>query len=341
MRSDPAVPRGAVHTLTIDSPHLAGMMSGDTPKRDVAVYLPPGRTDGDGLPLLVHLSGFTGSGVSAVNWKAFGPNVPERLDQLIASGHMAPVAVAFPDCFTLYGGNQYINSAAVGHWDDFLTQDMVPAVETTFGCGGPGKRGLYGKSSGGYGAIVHALLHGGEVWNAAACLSGDMAFELAYLPDMPGVLRSLARTQFDLARWMSAFWAAKKKSGKDTHVLMSLAMAATYDPAPDAPWGIQLPVTTDTCELIGDRWARWMAWDPLTLATDPAARDRLKALKGLWIDCGDVDQYNLLYGARRMHRLLDANRVPHVYDEFPDDHSSIDYRLDLVLPFLVSALGQD
>ena len=43
----------------------------------------------------------------------FGENMPERLDRLIASGAMPPVVVAFPDCFTKLGGNQYINSSAI------------------------------------------------------------------------------------------------------------------------------------------------------------------------------------------------------------------------------------
>jgi hypothetical protein len=30
--------------------------------------------------------------------------------------------------------------------------------------------------------------------------------------------------------------------------------------------------------------------------------------------------------------------VSHRYEEFPDDHSGIDYRMDVSLPFLVDAL---
>ena len=67
--------------------------------------------------------------------------------------------------------------------------------------------------------------------------------------------------------------------------------------------------------------------------------DNLKKLKALWIDCGDVDQYNLVYGARRLHRKLAAAGVDHVYEEFPDNHSSVDYRMDRSLPFLVKALS--
>src|SRR5207245_6896026 len=104
-------------------------------------------------------------------------NVPERLDRLIGEGAMPPTVVAFPDCFTRVGGNQYVNSASTGPWADFLTGEMLAAVEGRFGCGGVGRRGVFGKSSGGYGAIVHALDHA-AVRAAAACPSGHTPFGL-------------------------------------------------------------------------------------------------------------------------------------------------------------------
>src|SRR3546814_4244827 len=73
---------------------------------------------------------------------------------------------------------------------DILIEEVVPLVESRFGCGGAGRRGVFGKSSGGYGSILHALKHA-DFWAAAACHSGDMAFELCYLPEMPATLRAL------------------------------------------------------------------------------------------------------------------------------------------------------
>jgi hypothetical protein len=103
-------------------------MLGDPSVRAVDIYLPAGR-DGRDLPLLVDLVGFTGSGLSHTNWVGFRENLPERLDRLIGERKMPPVVVAFPDCFTRLGGNQYINSAATGAWEDFLLQEMLPAIE--------------------------------------------------------------------------------------------------------------------------------------------------------------------------------------------------------------------
>ncbi|MBJ7416824.1 MAG: enterochelin esterase [Niveispirillum sp.] len=335
MRRSQTAAQGTIHRLTLDSLVLRGNLMGDSPARAVHVYVPAGH-DGRDLPLLVDIVGYTAGGPAHTNWKNFGENLPERLDRLIDSGAMAPAIVAFPDCFTRLGGNQYINSAALGRWMDFLCDEMVPFVEGRFGCGGTGRRAIFGKSSGGYGALAHAFLRP-DIWAAAACHSGDMGFELCYLPDMPGVLRSLARHGGSIERFMNAFETARKVDGKDTHVLMILCMAATYDPDPSQFLGIRLPVTPDTCEVIEERWANWLAWDPARMVEKHA--EALRGLKGLFIDCGDRDQYNLVHGARRLHRRLEALGIAHRYEEFPDDHSSVDYRMDESLPYLVRALN--
>jgi hypothetical protein len=106
-------PMGSVSRITVESHALENNMLGDPSVRAVDIYLPAGR-DGRDLPLLVDLVGFTGSGLSHTNWVGFRESLPERLDRLIGEQKMPPVVVAFPDCFTRLGGNQYINSAATG-----------------------------------------------------------------------------------------------------------------------------------------------------------------------------------------------------------------------------------
>jgi Putative esterase len=224
-------------------------------------YVPAGH-DGQGLPLLVNLVGFTSSGLSQTNWAGFHENLPERLDRLIGDQRMPPIVVAFADCFTRLGGNQYINSASMGAWEDFLLHEMLPAIEERFGCGGTGRRGVFGKSSGGYGAMTHALRHS-DVWSAAACHSGDMGFELCYLPDMPAVLRALAGVENSIEKWWQKLEAAQKRPEGSGKVINALAMAASYDPDPTQFLGIRLPVTLDTCKLIEERWANWMRQDPV------------------------------------------------------------------------------
>lgn len=328
-------PAGSISRIVVASGSLKGNTLGDPTDRTVDVYIPAGES-GHGLPLLVDLVGFTSSGLSHTNWVGFRENVPERLDRLIGEQRMPPVVVAFPDCFTRLGGNQYVNSAAMGAWEDFLLYDMLPAVETRFGCGGVGRRGVFGKSSGGYGAITHALRHS-DIWSAAACHSGDMAFEVCYLPDMPYVLRALERVGNSIERWWTEFEGAKKQPDNSFKVMNALAMAASYDPDPSEYLGIRLPVTFDTCEIISERWANWLLHDPVRSVDQHA--DNLRRLKALYIDCGKNDQFNLLYGARRFVRRLEAMGITHHYEEFPDNHTGVDYRMDESLPFLVRALS--
>lgn len=330
-------PAGTIHRLTVESKAIAGNRLGDPTERLVDVYVPAGQT-GEGLPLLVDLVGFTAGGPAHTAWKNFGENVPERLDRLIGDGKMPPVVVAFPDCFSRLGGNQYVNSPILGNYEDFLIREMVPTVEEKFSCGGAGKRGVFGKSSGGFGSLVHAMLHS-NFWAAAASHSGDAGFENLYIPEFPGTLRALAKFGNDIETWLRTFEAKPKIDGKDTLVLMILAQAASFDPD-DNPYtflGLRLPVTMDTCELIEERWANWLKWDPARMVETRA--DAIGKLKAFYLDCGTEDQYNILYGSRRIHKALEQKGVAHRYEEFPDNHSSVDYRMDISLPFLAEALS--
>jgi enterochelin esterase-like enzyme len=334
MRRDRNLPRGDVRSLFIDSKALAGNPLDDPTRREVRVYLPHGQA-GRGLPLLVDLVGFTGSGLTHTNWRPFTENLPERLDRLIGTGAMAPAVVAFPDCFTRLGGNQYINSAGTGRYEDFLIDEVVPAVEAEFGCGGPGRRAVFGKSSGGYGAIVHGMRRP-DIWAALACHSGDMAFDVSYFSDFPKVLNHLAKHDRSIEKFIGQFEQTKKPADIDVATIEILAMAAHYDPDPGQFLGIRLPVDLETCELIPERWANWLRHDPARMIETHA--DSLRKLKAIYIDCGEVDQFHLQFGARRLHRALRRLGIAHEYQEFPDNHSDVDYRMDISLPYLARAL---
>ncbi|MBJ6988726.1 alpha/beta hydrolase-fold protein [Devosia sp. MC521] len=331
-------PQGTVHRLIVESKALIGNRLGDDTARIVDVYVPHGH-DGKDLPLLVDLVGYTAGGPAHTAWKAFSENVPERLDRLIGEGTLAPVVVAFPDCYSRLGGNQYVNSPVVGNYEDFLIAEMLPAVEQKFGCGGTGRRGVFGKSSGGFGAHIHAMRHP-DVWSAAASHSGDAGFDLLYLGEFPNTLRALAKTENSIKQWLTAFESKVKIDGKDTLTLMILAQAASFDPDPSEETflGLRLPVTYDTCDIIEERWANWLQWDPAEMVKTHA--QEISKLKAFYFDCGTEDQYNILYGSRRIQKILSERGIEHRYEEFPDNHSGVDYRMDISLPYLVDALNK-
>jgi hypothetical protein len=74
-----------------------------------------------------------------------------------------------------------------------------------------------------------------------------------------------------------------------------------------------------------------MRQDPVVAIETQA--DNLRRLKALYIDCGEKDQFNLLYGARRFVRRPNELGITHRYEEFPDNHTGVDYRMDESLPF--------
>lgn len=332
-------PRGRVIRLAHDSTCLRGNPLGDPSARSVDVYLPAGYDHAPArrYPLLVDVVGFTGSGQSHTSWRAFTENVPERLDRLIGEELMPPVIVAFPDCFTSLGGNQYVDSAGVGRYATYLTRELVPFLDDQLRTlASRDHRGIFGKSSGGYGALIHGMRHA-DVWGAVACHSGDLSFEWCYLPEMPKTVDAIARAGGTVERFVEAFHASVKPTAAQKHALMIVAMAATYDPDPDDPTRIRLPVDLATCELDEAAWARWLRHDPVRLVD--AHADALRSLRLLYVDCGARDEWNLHHGARALARRLEAAGVPHVHEEFDDDHKQIDYRMDVSLPRLAAALA--
>jgi len=334
-----AAHRGTRVEFTIDSKAISNNRLGDPTTRRVAVYLPEGYEDTtEEYPLFVDLVGFTGSGLAHFNWRPFGDNIPQRIDRLIDEGAMGPVITVFPDCFTSLGGNQYINSSTMGNWEDFLIEEMLPAVEAQFRVRkGRDNRALFGKSSGGHGAISHGLRRA-DTWAAVACHSGDMGFLACYASDFPDILDVLAKHDRSIDKLLTHFEELPKLGRDDFHMLELLAMAASYDPDPEPGRGVRLPVDLFTGEMIPERWANWLAHDPVEMARDLGFIENARSLKGLYIECGEHDQYALVYGARALSTRLTENGVEHRYEEFDDDHTAVDYRQDVSFPFLFEAL---
>ena len=142
----------------------------------------------------------------------------------------------------------------------------------------------------------------------------------------------------DIKRFLEHVWETEKLTQAEGHAIMNLCMAATYDPDPRAPLGFRLPFNLESGELIPARWKNWLANDPINLVAKYKAA--LKSLHGIYIDCGWRDQYHIHYGARILSKRLAQAGIRHTYEEFDDNHSDIDYRMDTSLPFLARALSQ-
>jgi enterochelin esterase-like enzyme len=328
--------RGCIESFLLDSKILKDNPLGDPHRREVTVYLPPEYETHPRkrFPVFVDIVGFFGSGRAHTNWKPFEEHVPLRLERLVKQGRMGPVIAVFPDCWTRLGGNQYINSSALGNYADYILKEILPEIDRRYRTfKDPKKRAVFGKSSGGYGAMAHGMRYA-KHWGAIACHSGDMYFDLCYRNDIPKVLNRLAKHNRNPERFLRDFYAKDKLDSDDVATIMFLAMAATYDPDPKAPLGFHLPVDLYTAEVDEKRWARWLRHDPIHMINRDAVRKNLRLLKGIYIDCGIKDQWHLHYGSRILTRRLKAFKIRHHYEEFDDNHSSIDYRMDASLPWL-------
>lgn len=337
-RPDPAARRGRVVSFEHDSRLLEGNPLGDPSRRHHPVYLPAGYDETDRrYPVLWCLAAYTNAGPGQVNWRNHGENLPERLDRLIDSGAMPPVLVVFPDCYTSLGGNQYVNTPAMGAYADYLTEELIPAVDGAFRTiPEPSARAVFGKSSGGFGALHLSLSHPGH-WAAVASHAGDAGFDRAYLGDFPQAASVLARHDGDVEHFVRTFWRDKRPGGAQFHTLMTLCLAASYSPDEHSPLGLRLPFDLYTCQLDEAIWQRWLAFDPARRAAADES-DRLADLAGLWIDVGSRDQYFIQYGTRQMHQALAERGVAHHFEEFDGTHSGIDWRYDHSLPWLAARL---
>jgi enterochelin esterase-like enzyme len=328
-----------VHRHRHTSAVLAGNPLGDPIERDLYVYVPPDYDPARRYPALLAIVGFTGTGGFLFNVDPMVESLDRRLDRLIASGACPPVIVAAPDCFTRVGGNQYINSAGTGRYEDYLVDEIIPFVDAHYATLPRGQWGVFGKSSGGYGAIVLGMRRP-DVFCALADHSGDACFELCYLADFGPALDAFREAGGPQA-WLDAFWRDPNHyRERFMKPLEMLAMAAHFSPNPDAPAAharIDWPFDLETGEHQPAVWERWRAWDPVNMVDGHV--EALRRMRAIYVDCGTHDEYALHWGARALVKKLRGHGIAVTHEEFDDGHRSIQYRYDTSLPLLVKAIG--
>lgn len=332
---DPLAFAGRVELRPFASRVLAPNPLGDPSLRELPVYLPPGHdAPGARFPVIFVLAGFTGRGQSLLETHPWKLGVVARFDRAVAAGRAAPAILVLPDCFTRLGGSQYVNSSAVGRYEDHVARELAPFVDAEY----PtleGRRALLGKSSGGFGALHLAMRHP-ALFRAAASIAGDCHFELCYASEFPAAARGLLAHGSDPARFLAAF-AEKPVLKGDAHaVLNALAMSACYSPSPESPLGFELPFDPRTAERRPEVWRRWLAFDPLHACAEHA--DALSSLELLHLECGLADEFHLQFGLRALTRRLSELGIPHVHEEFEGGHFELDARYEPLLARIAALL---
>ena len=331
---------GTLHRLVVQSELLAGNPLGDPSRRPLCVYLPPGveAGEGRGLPSVYVIQGLTGQLDMWLGRSAFEPTFVERLDTMFAAGECPPAVIVMVDAWTSRGGSQFLNSAGTGRYLDYLCDEVVPFVDGRYPTRADrDHRGLTGKYSGGYGAMVVPMLRP-EIFGALASHAGDALFECCYLPEFPQAARAL-RDNFD-----GSWEVFKRRLATADHLEFSrfaaplnvYAMGCVYSPDPERPGEALLPFETETGRLIDDIWQQWLSYDPVRMA--PQHADALRSLRRVYLDAGRGDEWFLDIGAQAFAAELDKLGVDHTLELFDGKHGGITYRYPGAIRELVTAL---
>lgn len=330
--------RGRFEQLTVRSELLEGNPLGDPARRPLYVYTPETvQGSSDRFPTVYMIQGYTGQLDMWLDRSPFEPNMVERLELLFDDEDCPPAIVVFVDAWTSYGGSQFINSVSTGLYMDYLCDEVVPFIDSRYPTmASRDHRGLTGKSSGGYGAMVVPMMRP-DVFGAFASHAGDALFEVCYLKDFPSAVRVL-RDHFDGSYevFFERFEQAKRFEQHFHDALDVYAMAACYSPDEDSPGKALLPFEIDTARLVPEIWERWLSWDPVRMA--PKHLEDLATMRRIYLDAGRSDEYNLDLGAQAFSNVLTEAGIDHTLDLFDGRHGGLQYRYPGAIKELTQAL---
>ena len=307
---------------TLDSAALHGNRLGDPHVRDLWVWAPEDRSRP--YPTVYVLHSHMRSALSWFNVEPFERSYPEDVEAL-----RPDAVVVLVDGWTSVGGSQWIDSPGIGAYGTYLCDEVVAFVDEHYPTNGA--RGLQGKSSGAYGAIVNALARP-DLFSAVAAHAPMAQFDVTIARDFAAGAREL-RDRFDGS--FEAFWSSLDglhSPGDALLVELGSAMLAFGDGT--------LPCDPETAELDPDAWAHWLDHDPVRLVA--ASAERVTELRGVWLDAGRGDEYFLDLGVVALRRALAGAGLPDErlhFELFDGGHRGMSHRYPLSLAFLVERLS--
>jgi hypothetical protein len=329
---------GKLEEHTIESTLLRGNPRGDPHLRPLYVYTPPSYDKSYAhYPSVYVLQGWTGQVDMWRNRAPLRPNVIELFDDLFEGG-APPAVVVFVDAWTSWGGSQYLDSPALGPYHSYLCNEILPWIDARYRTKADrDHRAVTGKSSGGYGAMVTAMLRP-DLFGALATHAGDALFELCYARGFAESVRALRDEYGGAYQRFLDDHASRPAFSKpsDFTLLSDWSMAACY--SADADGTVQLPYDTATGEMRPEVWARWLEKDPARLAR--THREAVRSMRAVYIDAGKKDEWFLDLAAEAFLREVGASGAKEVFFElFDAKHREIEYRYPGALRWLLERIG--
>ena len=328
---DPPAPAGAVEHIKIHGKFLEGNLEGDSPDRDVAIYLPPSyaKTRDRRYPVVYFLHGYAGS-----SDKWYGPakfkfwtDFPTILNKGFAEAGNRELIFVTPDAFTRYQGSFYSNSVTTGDWEDYIVHELVPYIDAHYRTiPERASRGLTGHSMGGYGTIRIGMRHP-DVFSSIYLLSACCTkFADSFLSEN-GTKAETAKTPEDA-------------NALDIGPRLIFAVSAAWAPNPkNPPLFADLPVKDG--KLQEKIVAKFHANEPLYMIDQYI--ENLRGLKAIGLDVGNKDSVALVDASQHLDEVLTSYGIGHQFEIYDGDHvNHIEERIETkVVPFFLRSLSFD
>jgi len=326
---------GTVERIKVHGKSLEGNLEGDSPDRDVFVYLPPSyATNRDQRYPVVYL--LHGYGLTAERWMTFA-NLAETSNKNIAKGTMKEMILVSPDAFTKYNGSMYSSSATIGDWETFIAEDLVSYIDSHYRTI-PDRlsRGLGGHSMGGYGTMRIGMKRP-DVFSSlypmsSCCLinsGGGGQGNRAAAP--PAQATNTAPAQGGRGQGGRGQGA---RGGGFANAPSAQAAAWASNPS-NPPDYFDLPMKDGVPQPL--IIAKYAANSPLVMIDQYVTN--LKKYQAIMIDVGTQD--GLAASNRQMDQILTNFGVKHAFEEYEGDHTNrVRERFELkVLPFFSNNLS--
>ncbi|MFD0854908.1 alpha/beta hydrolase, partial [Actinomadura adrarensis] len=250
---------GRLDERTINSAMLRDNPLGDPDRRPLWIYLPAeyDRAADTRFPVVYMLQGYLGHLQMWRNRQPFQQTFIEVADQLFARSAAPPAIIVFVDAWTSYGGSQYVDSPGTGRYHSYLCDEIVPWVDANYRTlAHRDHRGVMGKSSGGYGAMITPMLRP-DLFGGLATHAGDALFEYTCFAKFPRCVRLLRARDGDVHAWYRDFRRrATLTRPEDVSLLILYGMSACFSADDDGT--PVLPFDPRSGALVPEVWRRWL-----------------------------------------------------------------------------------
>jgi pimeloyl-ACP methyl ester carboxylesterase len=302
---------------TIESKELAGNLLGNETMRPLVVHLPEGYSDSSDrrYPSVYLLHGYSNRALywpygPALAFGALHPPIGEVIARAMERFNAREMIVVMPDGWSRLGCSQWVDSPVTGNFERYVVREVVAHVDRTYRTiPEPQSRGVFGISSGGFGAW-HLASRNPEVFGAASLLSADSYFEITHKPFFYHFYDRIHPNEPD------------GPIEGDIISYMCYGLSQAYTPnVSKPPYYADFAVEYPSGLVIEELWNKWLALDPI-VSWEPRL-DNLRKLKRLLLDAGYRDEFDLHYGHRILSKHLTESGIGHDFEEHGGTHTSL------------------